>query len=116
VRERINDVTAEITAFAVELAEERCTKTLHGEAETLTVSGGLTADYDALVLEDLLRSAGCPEDRIRAAITEEISYKVNKRVLNELAGANPNYKAAIELSRVEVEKPYRAAVKTRRQS
>lgn len=114
MREKIHDITAEITAYAVELAEERGTKTLHGEAETLTLSGGVTDEYDAQVLEDLLRTAACPEDRIRAAITEEITYKVNKSVLKQLAGANPNYKAAIELSRREVEKPYRASVKTRR--
>jgi hypothetical protein len=114
MRERIHGITNEITAYAVSLAEERGTKTLHGERETLSVSGGLTEEYDAVILEDLLRTAGCPEDRIRAAITEEISYKVNKSVLKQLAGANPNYKTAIELARSEVEKPYRAAVKTKR--
>lgn len=115
MRERINDVTAEITRYAVELSTQRGTKTLHGDGETLAVSGGPTVEYDAEVLEDLLRSAGCPEDRITAAITPEITYKVNRAVLNQLAKANPQYQAAIELAAREVEKPYRAAVKTRRQ-
>lgn len=112
MRERIHDVTAEITAYAVELAEERGTKTLHGEQETLALSGGAGTEYDPEVLADLLRTAGCPEDRIDAAVVAHVEYKVNRSVLKQLE-VNANYKAAIELSRREVEKPYRASVKRR---
>lgn len=114
MEERIRDLKQEATMFVVAEAERRGTKTLHGEHETLKLSGGPTDEFDATLLEDLLRSAGCPEDRIRAAIAEEITYKVNRSVLKQLAGANPNYKAAVELARREVEKPYRASVGARR--
>ncbi len=42
-----------------------------------------------------------------------ISYKVDRAVLRQLAAANPDYKAAIELAQVEVEESYRASVKQR---
>jgi hypothetical protein len=39
---------------------------------------------------------------------------VNRAVLRQLAAANPDYRAAIELAEHEIEKPYRATVKLRR--
>lgn len=115
MKARINDLVAETTAWLVSEAERRGTKTLHGETETITLSGGVGDEYDAQDLMELLRSAGCPEDRVEAAVTTEITYKVNRSVLKQLS-VNKDYAAAIELARREVEKPYRASVKMRRES
>jgi hypothetical protein len=114
--ERIRELKREATAYLVMVSEERGTKTLHGERETATVTGGLTTEYDAADLMQLLREAGCPEDRIDAAVATEISYKVNRAVLRQLAAANQDYAAAIELAAREVEKPFRASIKLRRQT
>lgn len=113
-RERINDLTAETTAWLVSEAERQGTKTFHvNDGMTVTLNGGVSEEYDPQDLMELLRSAGCPEDRIEAAVVAEITYKVNRSVLRQLK-VNPDYRAAIELARREVEKPYRAQVKGRK--
>lgn len=114
--ERIRELKREATAYLASVAQERGTKTLHGENETVVIAGGLSDEYDAQDLIQLLMEANCPEDRIDAAVTTEISYKVNRAVLRQLAAANGDYRAAIELARREVEKPYRASIKLRRQT
>lgn len=113
LEENLRDLKAEVTAFLVATAEERGTKTLHADDFTVKLTGGDTDEYDAQDLMEALRLADCPEDRIEAAVTPIITYKVNRSVLKQLA-VNPNYKAAIELARRTVFKPYRAAVETRR--
>jgi hypothetical protein len=112
--ERLKDVKAEATDWLAAEAERLGKKTLHGDNVTLKLNGGPRDEYDAQVLEDLLRSAGCPEERIREVVVEEITYKVDKRVLKQLAGANKDYAAAAELARRVEQKPYYAAVETRR--
>ena len=114
VKQQANELIDEATAFALYEAERLGKKTLHGENETLVVNGGASTEFDEQTLMGLLREVGCPEGRIAEAVVETISYKVNRAVLNQLAGANPQYKAAIELAKREVEKPYRVTVKSRR--
>lgn len=107
MKQRLNDVVAQTTAWLVEEARQRGTKTL----ASITVSGGPSIEYDAADLMEALRVAGCPEDRIEQAVVAEITYKVNRAVLRQLAGANPDYRAAIELAERTLEKPYRASVR-----
>jgi hypothetical protein len=114
VKARANELVDEATLFAVYEAERLGKKTLHGENETLVINGGPSSEYDEQALMELLRDVGCPDARISEAVVETITYKVNRAVLNQLAGANPQYKAAIELAKHEVEKPWRVQIKTRR--
>jgi len=114
VKQRANELVDEATLFAVYEAERLGKKTLHGETETLVVTGGASTEYDAIELMELLREVGCPEGRIEEAVVETRTYKVNRAVLAQLAGANAQYKAAIELAKREVDKPFRAQIKTRR--
>ena len=114
MKQHVNEIVNEATAYLVTVSEHQGTKTLHGEGETVTVSGGPSVDYDAADLRELLENAGCPHDRIEAAVETVITYKVNRSVLRQLAAANPDYKAAIELAERTVEKPYRASLKLRR--
>lgn len=116
MKANVNEIVREATAYLVAESEHQGTKTLHGENETVTISGGTGTDYDPSDLIDALREAGCPEQRIDQAVVTEITYKVDRAVLRQLAGANPDYKAAIELAQREVEKPYQATVKLRRQT
>lgn len=113
MKERANEIVAETTAYLVSEAERRGTKTLHTEGATVTLSGGVSDEYDAQDLMELLRSSGCPEDRIEAAVVTEISYRVNRSVLKQLA-VNKDYQAAIDLAKRQVERPFRASIKTRR--
>ena len=114
MKQIVNDIVAEATAYVASEAARRGTKTLRDGDTEISLSGGTSVDYDAQDLMEALRAADCPEDRIEAAVVAHITYKVDRSVLRQLAGANPDYKAAIDLAAHETEKPYRAAVKTRR--
>lgn len=114
MKQRVNDVVAETTVYLADEAARRGTKTLNGGGEKIVLTGGLTEEYDVQDLIVFLRNAGCPEDRLDQAIVTEITYRVNKSVIRQLAAANPEYKAAIELAKRLVEKPVRANVKARR--
>lgn len=114
MKERVNDIVTEATAYAVAEAERRGTKTLPvDEKLQVVVSGGASEEYDAQDLMELLRSVDCPEDRIEAAVVPEITWKINRSVLRQLAAANKQYAAAIDLAKREVEKPLRAYAKRR---
>ncbi len=108
---RIGEVIAQATAYLSDEAARQGTKTLRDGGTTVTLSGGLTDEYDPADLMDALREAGCPEDRIDEAVVATVTYKVNKSVLRQLAGANIAYRAAIEEARYQYEKPMRASVK-----
>ncbi len=108
---RIGEVIAQATAYLADEAARQGTKTLRDGNATVTLSGGLTDDYDPVDLMNALREAGCPEERIDEAVVATVSYKVNKSVLRQLSGANIAYRAAIEEARYQYEKPYRASVK-----
>lgn len=116
MKAHVNHIVEEATAYLVRVSEHQGTKTLHGGAETVTITGGTSVEYDEADLIDTLLSAGCPQERIDAAVKRTIVYKVDRAVLRQLAAANPDYKAAIELSERMVDKPFRASVKLRRQS
>lgn len=116
MKAQVNEIVQEATAYLVEESARVGTKTLHGDTETVTLTGGPSIDYDPADLVEALREAGCPENRIDQAVTQIITYKVDRSVLRQLAAANPYYKAAIQLAELEVERPYRASVKLRRQS
>lgn len=106
-KDRLNDLVAEATRFLVDQAAVQGTKTLG----RVTLSGGPAEDYDAADLMEALRAADCPEARIEEAVVAHITYKVNRSVLRQLAAANPDYKAAIELARRDVERAWRVAIK-----
>lgn len=111
MKSRIGEVIAQATAYLSDEAARQGTKTLHDGGATITLSGGLTDDYDPQDLMAGLREAGCPEERIDEAVVATVSYKVNKSVLRQLAGANLAYRAAIEEARFQYDKPMRASVK-----
>ena len=92
-------------------AARQGTKTLHLGPVDAVISGGPSADYDAELLVDRLRAAGLPNDRIIDAVTVIVSYKVDQRVLRQLASANPGYAAAIDSAKSTVEKPWRVSLK-----
>jgi hypothetical protein len=71
-------------------------KTLHvGDGLTATVTGGEKTEWDIPVLNNELRAAGLPQERLEELITITVDYKVDARVAKQLAGANPEYAAII---------------------
>lgn len=67
--------------------------------------------WDAEGLERALRSAGMPEDRIRAIVRETVSYSVVAGEAKRAAAAKPEYAAAVEAHRQRVEKKRYVSVK-----
>jgi hypothetical protein len=108
-KRQLDDLIALATEILREESERLGTKTFHFDRK-VSLSGGPSVEYDAHDLREALTEAGCPEERISAAIQEEISYKVDRSVLKQLAAANPDYKAAIELAERPVEKRWSAKV------
>ncbi len=111
VKRQLDELRALLEGVLRLEAQKQGTKTLHLGSLDAVVSGGTRSEYDAELLAELLRDAGLPEDRISEAIAETVSYKVNQLVLKQLAAANPDYQAAIELAKTTVETPWRVTVK-----
>lgn len=84
-------------------------KTLHLDGYDVKLTGGEETEYDAHELMAGLMEHGCPPDRINEAVTEIVSYKVNKNVLRQLR-ANPGYAEAIDQAAIQKERPWRATV------
>lgn len=95
-------------------AQRQGTKTLHLGQLDAVVSGGQRAEYDAELLTEGLRAAGLPEARLAEAVVQTVSYKVDQRVLRQLAGANRDYDAAIKAALTVVETPWRVTIKHQR--
>jgi hypothetical protein len=55
--------------------------------------------WDAEQLEQALRDAGMPEDRIRQVVVEQVTYEVSAQEAKRAAGANPAYAAAVNAAR-----------------
>ena len=113
MKQHINDVVYDATQWLVEESARLGTKTLPGGHEVVTLTGGSSVDYDPAELRDALTVVGCPASRIDDAVKVEVTYKVDRRVLRQLAAANPEYKRAIEDAEIVVERPYCATVKPR---
>ena len=109
LEQRIREVKAAVTDWVLAESQRQGTKTLHSAGGDLVLSGGPAVDYDPSDLAQLLRDAGCPEDRVDAVVVPEITYKVNRSVLRQLVAANADYGAAADSARREVVKPYRVS-------
>ena len=92
-------------------AQRQGTKTLHLGRLDAVISGGQRSEYDPEELTLLLRAAGLPEERLAEAVVQTVSYKVDQRVLRQLAGANPVYAAAVKAALTVIETPWRVTVK-----
>jgi len=93
-------------------AEERGTKTLHLGTADVEIYGGTAVEWDVELLQDELRKAGLPEDRLAEVVVETVTYKVSTREANRVAGANPAYEQAVSAARLDVPAPKRVRVKT----
>lgn len=113
MKDRIQGVVRDATAYLVDESRRQGTKTFHTEAGDVSLSGGATTTYDPHDLEEALRAADCPEERIREVVKTKIEYTVDLRILRQLTAANPDYKAAAELAARVEEKAFSAKVTPR---
>ena len=108
---KLRTLKAAITDYVRDESERLGTKTINVPGGKLVLEGGPEQQVEGHELRQLLAEAGMPEERIAEVVTEEVTYKVNRRILNQMTASNGDYKAAAELVTSEVEKPYRAKAK-----
>jgi hypothetical protein len=94
-----------ITEAFIEEARRRGKNEIElGDGTSVKVTHNYDLHWDHQALEDALRAAGMPEERIREIIVEEVSWKVKAVEANKAAKANPEYAEAVESARTTVEK------------
>jgi hypothetical protein len=110
LRQRKRDLDGFIEAFtglAVQESRRQGTRTLRGGDYELSLSSDHEIEWDIGALNEGLATAGCPEERIYELITATVTYKVNRKVANQLSASNEQYRAAIEAAQTRVpSKPY----------
>ncbi len=75
-------------------------KTLNlDDGQKVEIKGGEKVVWDAQQLEDDLRAAGMPEERIREIVVEEVSYRVQAVEAMKAARANADYAIAVARAR-----------------
>lgn len=100
---RLREAKAELTcALQVEFTRQG-KKTLEVGDVKAELRGGTEVIWDIEVL-DRLREMGLPEERMDELVKAEVTYKVNAAVAKQLAAANPEYAAVIELARTTIPK------------
>jgi hypothetical protein len=77
------------------------------------VKGGKKRIYDAEQIERELRVAGCPDDRIRQIVREEVTHTVVAVEAKRAAGANEEYALIIARNMTEVDAPYSVTIRRR---
>lgn len=107
----LRSVKAELTRAIVHHSQVAGARTLHLQGITVSVKSGTQTVYDAEAIEQGLREAGMPEDRIREIVKETVTYAVDAVKAKQAAGANPLYAAVIEANKQIEEKPAYVTVK-----
>lgn len=100
-----------LTAALVVEAQRRGERTVTLESgERYVAEGGPSRQYRPEDVEEGLRAAGMPEERIAQIVVTEVSRKVNGVEANKAARANPAYAAALEEASEMVEARYSVKV------
>ncbi len=115
----IRDIEADLRRIKAELcraiafeAERQGTKSLPlPDGRKAMLSGGVETTYDEQKMEEGLRAAGMPEERIREIVVEEVSYKVRAVEAKRAASANAEYAFVIDGARVELDTPVRVSIR-----
>lgn len=108
---QLRDVKSELTNALVYASQVQGSKTLRFEGVEAVVKGGEITMYDEVEIENGLRAAGMPEERIREIVVETVTRKVSAREAERAAKANPAYAKVIEAHRRTVEQSPSVSVK-----
>lgn len=107
LQSRLKEVNAELTDALVYHSKQWGGKTLHFEGGKVVIKGGKETEYDATEIEEGLREAGMPEERIRQIVKETTTYTVVAVEAKRAAATNPDYAKVIEAHSRTIEKrPY----------
>lgn len=106
---------ATLEELLVEESRRQGTKTLQLEnGLTARVEGGTRIEWDdPQQLAHELKEAGLPQERLTEAVYPVVEWKVVWKVVDRLARANPDYRAAIERQLRRVPAPFRVSVSRR---
>lgn len=110
MRAKMMSLVKDCEAVLLDESRRQGTKTLHLPQGTATISGGSELEWDLGTLLDL-KELGLPDERYDELVVATTTYKVDARVANQLASANPAYAEVIDRARTTVEKPWRVSVK-----
>lgn len=105
IESHLKEVRGAIIEAFVEEAKRRGENVIElPDGSRVAVKRNYDIHWDAQKLEDELRAAGMPEERIREIVVEEVTYSVKATEANKAAKANPDYALAVGAARSEVEK------------
>lgn len=103
---QIRQAKAGLTQAIVARSELIGSRTLPlGDGLKAIIKGGTAIEYDAEEIEQELRRAGMPEDRIRQIVLEQVSYRVAAVEAKRASVANPVYREIIDRHTRIVDKP-----------
>lgn len=104
--QQVRDAKAALSLAIAERGRVLGTQTITlDDGRKAIIKGGVEITYDAAEVEDGLRALGCPEERIRQIVREEITYKVVAREAQRAAAANEEYAKVIEAAKMTIPKP-----------
>lgn len=108
LRAHVNDAIGFVTEHVARMSLTAGTKTIALGGSKVRLTGDTEVHWDVQVLEELLE-AGLPQERYAELVTEEISYKVNASVANQIKSSNPAYREIVERARTVL--PHRPSLK-----
>ena len=117
--ESIRDLEAELRSVKTVLSQAIAAEGLRQGTHTLTLadgrkavlSGGRQYEWDGAQLQHDLLAAGMPQERVWEIVETVVTFKVNAVEAKRAAGANPDYRFAVEACRTEVEAPPRVSIR-----
>lgn len=108
----IREAKATLTRAVIEEATRQGVRSLElPNGDRAEISAASEIVWDAELLEEKLREAGMPEERISQIIEQTVTLKVKTGEAKKAAAANPDYASAVEEARSEQPKSQYVSIK-----
>lgn len=110
----IREAKATLTRAVIEEATRQGVRSLElPNGDRAEISAASEIVWDAELLEERLREAGMPEERISQIVEQTVTLKVKTAEAKKAAAANPDYASAVEDARSEQPKTQYVTIKKR---
>lgn len=110
----IREAKATLTQAVIEEATRQGVRSLElPNGDRAEISPASEIVWDAELLEERLREAGMPEERISQIVEQTVTLKVKTGEAKKAAAANPDYASAVEDARSEQPKAQYVSIKRR---
>ena len=110
----IREAKATLTRALIEEATRQGVRSIElPNGDRAEVSPAFEIVWDAELLEQRLRDAGMPEERISQIIEQTVTLKVKTGEAKKAAAANPDYAEAVQEARLEQPKPQYVTIRKR---